>query len=82
MSSVDEPVKSSDKVKTEITLDVSPTSYVEVEVLAESGIFKNGQQHDKGAKVVLESRAAERFVGLGEVEVVGAVEAPKESKDE
>lgn len=39
---------------------------VQVEVLAESGIFKNGTHYDKGATVPMSRAAAILFVDAGE----------------
>jgi hypothetical protein len=63
-------VQSQDQVKQTITIDLSPPTFCEVKVEAESGIFKNGVQYDQGDTAVLESRAAARFEENGDVKIV------------
>lgn len=74
-------IKSKDNVKTELTADPNAPQYVEVEVLAESGIFKNGVQYDEGSKAIITAAAAEAFVANGDVEVIGEA-VPPEVADE
>lgn len=66
-------VKATDEVRTTLKLDISPARFCKVQVLAESGIFKQGKQYDKGAYAVLESRAAERLKGIGDVKIIREV---------
>lgn len=39
-------------------------------VLAESGLFKNGEQHDAGVEIELVEQAARRFLAAGDIEMI------------
>lgn len=67
-------IKTEDKVRPTITVPTGPSTFVNVKVLAENGIFKNGKLHKEGSELEMEQSAAERFAELGEVEVLGEVE--------
>lgn len=43
---------------------------VKVKVLAEAGLTKNGQHYPEGSEATITIQSAERFVEVGEVEIV------------
>jgi hypothetical protein len=65
----------SDKVEIQHNQGGFRPNMVKVRVLAEAGIFKNGQQYEKGAEAVISREAALNFQQVGEVEILEAQNA-------
>lgn len=57
----------------DIPTPVGPTRYVEVEVLVEGGIFKQGKNHKKGSKLTMELFSAENYAKAKEVKILKEV---------
>lgn len=69
-------VKVSDQVEVQVSIAIGPARYSKVKVTAESGIFKGGVQYNQGDEAVIKANAAKRFEANGDVEILGAAEAP------
>ncbi len=80
MSDKQETVAARDEVATTITIDLSPPRFVEVKVLAESGIFKNGVQYNQGDTAVLVLSGAKGLEANGDVEIIKEVEDPSKAQ--
>lgn len=74
---MNDDLKVDHEVKTELTPSAAAVRYMSVRVLAADGIFKQGKRYGVGDEAVLESGAAERLESIGEVEILGAAEAPE-----
>jgi hypothetical protein len=57
-------IKSNDKAG---TAEIVQPEKKEYEVVAESGIFKNGRQYEKGEKIFLTEQAANNFLASGDI---------------
>lgn len=76
-----EQVAAADEASVKVTLDVGPARYAHIKVLAESGIFKGGNQYDKDEETVIVLSAAQRLEANGDVKILGEVDAPDEEAD-
>lgn len=77
-----EQIAAKDDVSVKVTIDTSPAEFYRVKVTAESGIFKQGVQYDKGDEAVLELRAAQKFEKRGEVDILERVDDDDEGGED
>lgn len=65
----------SDHVETTLTPSPIGPRMVKVLVTAESGIFKNGMQYDKGSEAIISLQSAQKFEALKEVQIISELSA-------
>ena len=51
-------------------IDIKKPVMKEYEVIAASGIFKNGKQYNKGEKILLTEKSAAGFLAAGDIKTI------------
>jgi hypothetical protein len=69
-----EDVKVTDATRAAMVNSQSSPRMVDVKVLAENGIFKNGRHYEKNEVATIEMEAAKRFQDIGDVIITDETE--------